>query len=39
LLEVIKAKVGMENIFKPKNGNESLHAISNDTGVRAANSN
>jgi hypothetical protein len=29
------AKVGRENIFKPTTGNESLHEISNDNGVRA----
>jgi hypothetical protein len=28
------AKVGRENIFKPSIGNESLHEISNDNGVR-----
>jgi hypothetical protein len=31
------AKVGRENIFKPTIGNESLHQISNDHGVRAVN--
>jgi hypothetical protein len=31
------AKVGMENIFKPVIGNESLHEASNDNGVRVAN--
>jgi exonuclease III len=28
------AKVGREDIFKPTIGNENLHAISNDNGVR-----
>jgi hypothetical protein len=32
------AKVGREDIFKPTNGNESLHdEISNDNGVRVVN--
>jgi hypothetical protein len=31
------AKVGMEDIFKPTIGNESLHEISNDNGVRVVN--
>jgi hypothetical protein len=31
------AKVGRENIFIPTNGNESLHEISNDNGVRLVN--
>jgi hypothetical protein len=31
------AKVGSENIFKPTIGNESLHEISNDDGVRLVN--
>jgi hypothetical protein len=30
-------KVGRENIFKPTIGNESLHEISNDNGVRVVN--
>jgi endonuclease/exonuclease/phosphatase family metal-dependent hydrolase len=30
-------KVGKEDIFKPTIGNESLHEISNDNGVRLAN--
>jgi hypothetical protein len=31
------AKVGRENIFKPTIGNENLHEISNDNGVRVVN--
>jgi hypothetical protein len=31
------AKVGRENIFKPTTGNEGLHEISNDNGVRVVN--
>jgi len=31
------AKVGRENIFKPTNGNESLHQDTNDDGVRIVN--
>jgi hypothetical protein len=31
------AKVGRENIFKPTTGNERLHEISNDNGVRVVN--
>jgi hypothetical protein len=31
------AKVGMEDIFKPTIGNERLHKISNDNGVRVPN--
>jgi hypothetical protein len=31
------AKVGKENILKPTIGNESLHEISNDNGVRVVN--
>jgi hypothetical protein len=30
-------KVGKEDIFKPKTGNESLHEINNDSGVRVVN--
>jgi hypothetical protein len=37
LLGDFNAKVGRENIFKPTIGNESLHEISNDSGVRAVN--
>jgi hypothetical protein len=29
----VNAKVGREDIFKPTNGNESLHEISNDKGL------
>jgi hypothetical protein len=31
------AKVGREDIFKPIIGNESLHEVSNDNGVRVLN--
>jgi hypothetical protein len=31
------AKVGRENIFNPTIGNESLHQVSNDNGVRIIN--
>jgi hypothetical protein len=34
LLGDFNAKVGKEDIFKPTVGNECLHAISNDNGVR-----
>jgi hypothetical protein len=34
LLGDFNAKVGREDIFKPKTGNESLHANSNDNGVK-----
>jgi hypothetical protein len=34
LLGDFTAEVGKEDIFKPTNGNESLHEISNDNGVR-----
>ena len=34
LLGDYNAQVGRENIFKPKNGNESLHQDSNNNGVR-----
>jgi hypothetical protein len=37
LLGDFKAKVGWENIFKPTIGNESLHEIGNDNGVRIVN--
>jgi hypothetical protein len=33
----VNAKVGREDIFKPSIGNESLHEISNDNGVRIVN--
>jgi hypothetical protein len=31
------AKVGREDIFKPTIGNECLHEISNDNGIRVVN--
>jgi len=37
LLGDFNAKVGRENIFKPSIGNESLHQVSNDNGVRIVN--
>jgi hypothetical protein len=37
LLGDFNAKVGRENIFKLTIGNESLHEISNDNGVRVVN--
>jgi hypothetical protein len=37
LLGDFNAKVGREDIFKPTFGNESLHEISNDNGVRLVN--
>jgi hypothetical protein len=37
LLVDFNAKVGQEEIFKPTTGNESLHEISNDNGVRVVN--
>jgi hypothetical protein len=37
LLGDLSAKVGREDIFKPTIGNESLHEISNDKGVRLVN--
>jgi hypothetical protein len=37
LLEDLNAKVGREDIFKTTIGNESLHEISNDNGVRVVN--
>jgi hypothetical protein len=36
-LGYFSAKVGREGIFKPTIGNESLHEISNDNGVRLVN--
>jgi hypothetical protein len=38
MLGDFNAKVGRENIFKPTIGNESLHQVSNDNGVRTVNS-
>jgi hypothetical protein len=37
LLGDFNAKAGRENIFKATIGNESLHEISNDNGVRIVN--
>jgi hypothetical protein len=37
LLGDFNAKVGRESIFKPTIGNDSLHEISNDNGVRTVN--
>jgi hypothetical protein len=37
LLGNFNDKVGREDIFKPTIGNESLHEISNDDGVRVIN--
>jgi hypothetical protein len=37
LLCDINAKAGREEIFKPTIGNECLHEISNDNGVRVVN--
>jgi hypothetical protein len=37
LLGDFYAKVGREDIFKPITGNESLHEVSNNNGVRAVN--
>jgi hypothetical protein len=37
LLGDFNAKVGREDTFKPTIGNESLHEISNDNGVRLVN--
>jgi hypothetical protein len=38
LLEDFNANVGREDILKPTVGNESLHGIGNDNGVRVVNS-
>jgi hypothetical protein len=37
MLGDFNAKVGREDIFKPIIGNESLHEVSNDNGVRVVN--
>jgi hypothetical protein len=37
LLRDFNATVGREDIFKPTIGNEGLHKISNDNGVRVVN--
>jgi hypothetical protein len=39
LLGDFSDKVGREDIFKPTIGNESLHEISNDNGVRVVKKN
>jgi hypothetical protein len=33
----LNAKLGRENIFKPTIGNDILHPVSNDNGVRIVN--
>jgi hypothetical protein len=38
LLGHFNAKVGRKDIFKPTIGNEDLHEINNDNGVRIVNS-
>jgi hypothetical protein len=37
LMGDFNAKVGRKDIFKPIIGNESLHEVSNDNGVRVVN--
>jgi hypothetical protein len=37
LLRDFNAQVGKEDMFKPIAGNESLHEISNDNGIRVVN--
>jgi hypothetical protein len=37
LIRAVDIKVGREDIFKPKIGNEGLHKISNDNGLRVVN--
>jgi hypothetical protein len=37
ILGDFNVKIGRENIFKPTIGNEGLHKISNDNGVRVVN--
>jgi hypothetical protein len=37
LLRDLNVKVGWEDIFKPAIGNESLHDITDDNGVRVVN--
>jgi hypothetical protein len=37
LLGDFNAKVGREDIFKPIIGNENLHEINNDNGIRVVN--
>ena len=38
LLGDFKAKLGRYNIFKPKNGNQSLYQDSNDSGINIVSS-
>jgi hypothetical protein len=38
LLGYFDAKVGRENVSKPTIGNDNLHEISNDNGIRVVNS-
>jgi hypothetical protein len=37
LIGDLSAKVGKKDIFKPTSGNESLHEIINDNGIRVVN--
>jgi hypothetical protein len=37
LLGDFNAKLGREDIFNPTTGNENLHKISNDNGIRVVN--
>jgi len=37
LLADFNAKVGIQNVFKPRIGNDSLHQDSNDNDVRIVN--
>jgi hypothetical protein len=37
LLGDFNVKIDREDIFKPKNGNETLHEISNEYGIRVVN--
>jgi hypothetical protein len=38
LLADFNTKLGREDIFKPRTGNDSLHGISNDNGITEVNS-